>query len=378
MGAMNNDDVHMATIKTINNSCPNLKEFSAVGLFIRNEQFNAQTLQPFFGRLEKLILQMGGFDGVNTFADCKKLKEWTQEICYGFKGKCLNFDFPELRFMNFSKVDEIDNEHLEPFLSKNPQLKSITLTRCTIDPKILELISKRVPNMEEIAFNFRRSLVKRSDMQKYLKYLLELEHLKELNLDCVGVAIGDILTKMAAKKISLSRVGLFCCPWEHKLIKAFADLKDLKSLHLSNITGLNDVWLGHLSPSLIGLTNLTLKFIENISMDGVMKLLTECPVLTTANIGLKKTTIISTDRYNLLLEVIEKRPEKSKLTITFWGSKNLLKLSKDLLKNDSEFLEILSEKQESNTNTDFDFYCESADGGYDLIGFAPPQVCNIN
>lgn len=378
VGAMNNDQVHMATIKSINNSCPNLKEFCAAGLFIRNEQFNVQTLQPFFGRLEKIILQMGGFDGVNTFADCKKLKEWTQEICYGFQGKSLNFNFPELRSIDFSKVDQIDNEHLEPFLSKNPQLKRIKLTRCTIDPQILELISERVPNVEEIAFNFRRSLVKRSDMQKYSKCLLGMAHLKTLNLDCVGAAMGDTLTKMAAKKILLSRVGLFCCPWENKLNKAFSDLKDLKSLHLSNITGLSDECLGHLSPSLIGLTDLTLKFIDNITTDGVMKLMTGCPRLTTANVGLKKTTTISTDRYNLLLEAIKERPEKSKLTMTFWGSKNPLKLSKDLLKSSFEFLEIRSEKEESNTNTDFDFFCESADGGYDLVSFAPPPGCVIN
>lgn len=378
MGAMNNDDVHMATIKSINNSCPNLKDFYAAGLFIRNKQFNEQTLRPFFGRLEKIILQMGGFEGVNTFADCKTLKEWTQEIFYGFEGDCLKFHFPELRSINFSKVDEIDNKHLEPFLLKNPQLKSMTLTRCTIDPKILELISKHVPKMEEFSFNFRRSLVHRSDMQKNLKFLLELKHLKALNLDCIGVGVGETLMKMAEKGISLTRVGLFCCPWENKLIEAFANLKDLKSLHLSNITGLNDEFLGHLSKSLIGLTDLTLKFVKNINMDGVIKLMAECQRLSTANLGLKKMATISTDRYNLLLEAIKNRPEKSKLTITLWGSKNNLKLSKDLLKRNLEFLEIRSEDDELNKNTGFDFHCESADGGYDLIGFAPPPGCNIN
>lgn len=338
MGAMHDDEICMETVKLINNNCPNLKEFYAAAFFIRNEQFNEETLKPFFGRLEKIILQMGGFEGVNTFADCKKLQEWTQEIFYGFNGKCLNFNFPELRSINFSKVDEIDNKHLGPFLSKNPQLKSMTLTRCTIDPQIFELISKHAPNMEEIAFNFRRSLVHRSDMQKNVKFLLKLEHLKALNLDCVGVAVGDTLMKIAEKDSSLNRVGLFCCPWENKLVKAFANLKGLKSLHLSNVTGLNDESLVHLSPSLIELTDLTLKFIENITMEGVLKLMAECQRLCTATLVLKKMTTISTDRYNRLLEAIKKRPEKNQTGNYSVGIEESFKIVKRFVETKSRIL----------------------------------------
>ncbi len=379
MGAMCAYDVHNETVKSIDIGCPNLKKFYAAGLSLHKKQFNDTTMKLFFGRLEEIILQMCQVEGLNTFADCKKLKEWRQEIFYGFNGKCLNFNFPELRYINFSKVDEIDNQHLVPFLSKNPQLKSMTLTRCTIDPKILELISKHVPAIEELAFNFRRSLVHRHDMQKNVKHLLKLERLKALNLDCVGVAIGDTLMKMADKNSPLNRVGIFCCPWEKKLIKAFANLKNLKSLHLSNVTGLNDESLGLLTPSLIGLTNLTLKFIKNVTIDGVLTLMAQCQHLTTATLCLKKMTTISTARYNLLLESIKKRPEKIKLTITVWGSKNPLRLSKDLLKENLEYLEIILVERGLNNNTDFDFYCDSADGGYDLVSYTPlGKCCNVN
>lgn len=374
MGEINNGDVHMSSIKSVNDNCPNIKEFYAAGLFIYNEEFSIQTLKPFFGRLEKIVLQHGGFGDVKTFADCKKLKEWTQENLYGFDGSSLNLNFPELRSINFSKVDQVDNEYLALFLSKNPQLKSISLTRCTITPKILELLSRHVPNIEEFAFNFRRSLVRRCGVQKNLKHLLELKNLKVVNLDCVGVAMGDTLMNMASYS-SLKRVGLFCCPWDNKLIEAFGNLKNLQSLHLSNVTGLNDECLEQLSPSLIGLTDLTLKFIDSIIINGVLKLMIECQRLTTVNLCLKKMTTISNDRYNMLLEAIKKRPEKSKLTITLWGSTNPLKLPKDLLKKNIEFLEIRSEEEEVNKNTDFDFYCDSADGGYDLINYAPPPCC---
>lgn len=55
-----------------------------------------------------------------------------------------------------------------------------------------------VPKIEEFAFNFRRSLVHKSDMQKNLKYFLEFEHLKALNLDCIGADMGDTLMKMSS------------------------------------------------------------------------------------------------------------------------------------------------------------------------------------
>lgn len=275
MGAMNNDDVHMAMIKSISNSCPNLKEFYAAGLFIPSECFNAQTLRPFFGRLEKIVLQMGGFDGANTFADCKQLIEWHQEMFYGFD---VNSKFLALRAINFSKVDEIDNVHLEPFLSKNPQLKSITLTRCTIDPAKHAL-------------------------------LLKLKYLKALHLDCVGAAVGDTLTKMAETGVPLNIVGLFCCPWDSTLIKTFANFKDLRSLHLANITGLTDDCLVHLS-SLIALTDLTLKFIENITMDGVIKLMSACERLSTVNLVLKKrqpSVPIGTISFLKLSKIVRKK-----------------------------------------------------------------------
>lgn len=374
MGAINMDDIHMETIKSVDSNCPNLKTFYAAGLFIRDERFNHQILKKFFGRLEKIVLQMGGIDGVGVFANCKKLNEWTQEIFYGFQAECLNFNFPELQSINFSKVDNIDNQHLEPFLSKNPQLKRMTLTRCTIDTGILALIAKHTPAMEEISFNFRRSLVRRSDMQKNLKYLCELEQLKALNLDCIGSPMGGILMKMAEKNRQLNKVGLFCCPWESKLIKAFADLKDLKSLHLTNVTGLNDECLRQLSGSLVGLTDLTLKYIENITMEGVIPLMISCQRLTTATLLLLRMTTISTARYNMLLEAIKNRPDKIKLTITEWGTKNPLKLSKDLLEQNLEFLEIRSKNDELNKNIDFDFYCDSADGGYDLVCYPAEQL----
>lgn len=377
MVATNNDEVHMATIKAIDENCANLKEFHAAGIFIRNEQFNERTLRPFFGRLEKITLQRGGFGGVNMFADCKKLKEWSQEIFYDFDGSSLNYDFPELRSIDFSKVAGIENEHMERFLSKNPQLKSLTLTRCTISPKILKSISKYVPNIEEIALNFRRSLIHRSDMQNNLKYLLELRHLKALNLDCVGVTMEDTLMKMAEKEIPSDRIGLFCCQWGSKLCNAFANMKHLKSVHLSNISGLNDECLRHLSENLIGLTELTLKFIETITLDGVIKLITQCQLLTTVNFGLEKLTTLSTDRYNMLIEAIKNRPEKSKVTMTLWGSTNPLKIQNDFLKQNLELLEIVLMRGELNKDTDFDFYCDTADGGYDVFVAPSSRGCCI-
>lgn len=375
MGAMNNYEVHMTTIRSIKDTCPNLKEFYAARLVIQSEKFNVETLRPFFGRLEKIVLQFCLFDGMKTYAECKALQEWTQEMGYGFNGKCLHFRFPQLRSINFSKVDDIYNKQMEQFLSNNPQLKSIKLTRCEIHPGIFELIWKHVPNVEEFAFNFRRSLVRRSHMRENLKYLLELKQLKSFSLDCVGVAMGDAMMKIAEQNDSLNSVGLFCCPWEHKLITAFANIKGLTSLHLSNVTGLNDERLKLLSFSLIGLTDVTLKFIENITTDGVIKLITKCQRLTTVNLVMKKMTTISADRYNILIEAIRKRPDQLKLTITFWGWKNPLKLSKDLLERNLEFLEIHTKREELNENSEFDYYCDSADGGYDLVGVIDQLNC---
>lgn len=42
MGAMNNDDVHMATMKTIINSCPNLKDFYEAAVLIRKNHVARQ------------------------------------------------------------------------------------------------------------------------------------------------------------------------------------------------------------------------------------------------------------------------------------------------------------------------------------------------
>lgn len=374
----NMQEIHIATIETIHQNCINLKKFYSGALRINDNRFCEQTFRPLLGRLERIDMQMGVVRGANTFADCRKLKEWKLEIFYGFNGDSLNFHFPELRSVNFSKVDEIDNKHLEPFLMKNPQLKNIILTRCAIDTNILALLAKHVPAVEEIAMNFRRSLVKRSDMQKNLKYLIELKQLKALNLDCMGQIVGNTLTKMTETGSALNRIGLFCVQWDNKIVNALANLKDLKSLHLCNIVGLNDERLALLSTNLNGLNDLTLKFIRNITMTGVMKLMAECQRLTTANLVFEKMTPISTDRYMKLLEAIEKRPERIKLTITLWGTTIPLKLSRDLLNKNLDVLEINLERDDLNKNVDFDFFCESSDGGYDLVSFTPPSSCNIN
>lgn len=36
------------------------------------------------------------------------------------------------------------------------------------------------------------------------------------------------------------------------------------------------------------------------------------------------------------------------------------------------------EEDELNKNIDFDFFCHSADGGYDLVSYSPPAECTIN
>jgi len=95
---------------------------------------------------------------------------------YGFDGDHLNYSFPELNTLKLSKVDEIDEDHLDQFLSKNPQLKKIEVTRCAIKPNVLHLLAKYVPSIEAVAFNFRRALLKQNYMKLNLKYLLELQH----------------------------------------------------------------------------------------------------------------------------------------------------------------------------------------------------------
>lgn len=215
MGAMNDEKIHKATIQQIISHCSNVKEFYAAALHIKDKQFNSLILRPFFGRLEQIVFQHSQFgDSNDLFADCKKLKVWNLEIMYGFERDFINFNFHDLEIVTFSKVDNIDNENLARFFSKNPQLKKIEVTRCTITPKIIKLLAEYVPNIEQFAFNFRRSLMKRSDMAKNLKYLLELQHLTALNLDCCGVPLADTLAVMVEKNIPLERVGLFCCPWQ--------------------------------------------------------------------------------------------------------------------------------------------------------------------
>lgn len=378
MGAMNDSETHKAAVNLIISHCPNLKEFYAAAMYINDKNFNSSILRPLFGRLEQIHLQMSSLNGANDlFANCKNLKGWTQEIMYGFDGQRLNFNFPNLELINFSKVDGIDNKTVGQFLSKNAQLKYIELTRCAIDPNILKLLAEHAPNIEKLSFNFRRSLIERSDMGRNLKYLLELKHLRALNLDCCGTPMADALTDMAVKHIPLERVGLFCCPWQNAFISCFENMNALESLNLTNVTGLNDEYLELLSKSLTQLQDLTLKYINQITIDGVIRLVSVTNRLVQMQLCLNKV-IITDERYKLLLDAIKKRPEQCKLTIILWGLEHCIEVPKNVLKRNVDFLEIISEGGEMNKNTSFDYYCAGDDGGYDLDVYHPTPNCNVN
>lgn len=382
MGAINDEVTHKATLNSVILHCPNLKALYAAALYIKDQQFASLTLKPFFGRLEKITLQMSTLDGTNDiFSDCKNLKQWHQQILYGFDARRLNFNFPKLETIIFSKVDNIDNETLTPFLMKNPQLKRIDLTRCAINPTILMLLAKHVPNLEAFAFNFRRQLINQNDMLENLKYLLEMQHLWAINLDCCGIPVAGTILKIGEKKIPLERVGLFCCPWQNMFIKSFASLKDLKSLTLANIEGLTDDYLGNLSESLSQLVDLTLKYNKRVTINGVIKLVNGAKRLTDINLCLEKLSM-NGEQYNLLLEAVKGRPETCKLTVNFFGLDHSIRVSRDLLNRNVDILEIYSEDYDINRNTDFDFYCGGDgggdDGGYDLVTYAPSPNCNVN
>jgi len=183
---------------------------------------------------------------------------------------------------------------------------------------------------------------------------------------------------MAAKKIPLQRVGLFCCPWQNKLIDAFGDMS-LTSLNLTNITGITDDHLLSMSKKLNQLTDLCLKYNNDITINGVINFVRGVHQLTTIQLCLKKM-LINLDVYNQLLDIVKGRSEKCKLTISLWGLKNTVTVKTVTLKKNIDFLEVISEEDELNSNTEFDYYCGGdgigGDGGYDLVTFTPN--CNTS
>lgn len=144
--------------------------------------------------------------------------------------------------------------HIQKFLELNPQIESVTFDfqKTQINSQIFEDIVKYSMNIKSIQIRLSGFVKK---FVNDLANLHRLDHLVELNINCNGRGIADVIHALSKRDL-LETLGLSYTSFDVGLVNALCQLTKLKTLKLYNMSGINATSLERLSQGQHSLVNL--------------------------------------------------------------------------------------------------------------------------
>lgn len=287
--------------------CPNVTSLELIDFHFRN--VHMFPIQTFFGNLHELTLTHCNFQSCSRhlFRECARLKSMTIHNDTNVNGICLELEFPQMESMTLSMGDHITAHNLETFFRLNGQLKSLELARC--DDATFTVIAETLPQLEclslEISYFF--------DYVENVKSLLQLNHLKELKLNCSLYPISTFIDALADHGI-IEVLHISEGVLNDHLIEALCKCKRLRSLKLCSMPNLHDKFLIALAKNLPNLTEFSIRRCQAMSNSGVLALVEIATRLNSLSI-INATVQVNDGFYMELVRIYLMRPQKLTLNL---------------------------------------------------------------
>lgn len=243
--------------------CPNLKSLEFIDFQFRNARIIH--VQKFLGNLHELTLTRCNLQGClrNLFRDCVQLKSLAIQTDTTLNGACLEWAFPRLESATLTMRDDISLKNLHKFFRLNPQLKSLELIHC--DDETFDAIATALPQLERLSVEVSYFY----DYVENLKSLLQLNHLKELKLNCSLYPISTFVDALAIKE-TIEVLHISEGVLNDHLIEALSKCKRLRSLKLCSMPNVHDKFLIGLAKNLPNLNEFYIRRCQSMTNIGVL------------------------------------------------------------------------------------------------------------
>lgn len=177
------------------------------------------------------------------FNNLKELYMSNAKDADGGIGFILENTFSKLEQFVFEYDDNVDYD-FEDFISRHKNLKYLTLKCNHSNDALFPIISENCKHLEELEFE--------SELTSRIKSLASLYHLKKLTLNCIGKNRTGNLKYLYFVR-SLEILELYNAHNDSEFVPVLSRLERLRSLRLSNCSGLNMNHLMYMIKKLINL-----------------------------------------------------------------------------------------------------------------------------
>lgn len=287
--------------------CPNLKSLEFIDFQFRNARI--VHFQKFLSNLHELTLTRCNLQGClrNLFRDCVQLKSLAIQTDTNLNGICLEWSFPLLESATLTMGDDISLHNLHTFLRLNSQLKSLELVNC--DDEIFETIATALPQLERLSVEVSYFY----DYVENLKSLLQLNHLKELKLNCSLYPISTFVDALAAKN-TIEVLHISEGVLNDHLIEALSKCKPLRSLKLCSMPNVHDKFLIELARNLPNLNEFFIRRCQAMTNSGVLGFVEIATQLHSLSIS-NSTVQVDDTFFTELVRIYSSRPQKLTLSL---------------------------------------------------------------
>lgn len=332
---------------------------------------NLSDCQVLLSNVKRLSLKQcrGKEKNFARFLDsCNSLKELEISEIYNYCGIFLANKFGQLESIIFKKITSVSSNYVTIFFSKNFNLKKIHLIDCRFtSDDIFGKIAVYLKNIEEISIQVKNVT---NSFEKNLTKLSKLPKLKRLEFNCAGHQITSAVYSLASKN-TMEHFSISDTKLNKDLCVALSKMKSLKTLKLISMQDECRNFAKLLSSN--NLINLEQLYIVNSNMftfKNTLDIVEGVPNLMRLVIkSCDKFSIVIPNEFLRLVQARRKWYSARFLTIYLDQSKlNAMKetITEGLLKENSEYIKLLSTLRPEIQNEDLICDCDDDDEWTDV------------
>lgn len=330
---------------------PALKELKFYDFRFDAELLNNMKLDSALTKLEKLSLN--GCHLVRSILDllshCSELKVLCVEsCCHNSSDKYIpKFDkLEELRLIYtqgaYGRIlNGIDDYFINGIIAMNSTITKLSLfgylSHGTKPTETIRTIVQSLPNLLELELQMEMP-IENGDFTESIHHLGQLSFLKVLKLHLNWESATPLIAVLTANASSIEHIKLSNGKINAETVDAISQMKPLKMLELCNISGLIDEHMIKLAKGLgsqlekLQLRSSTAKSLTTIGLKKMLPFATKLSLLTLESWKM----IIDADDYKVMLQTLQKRPEKIMLSFELNGGqvdvpKTILIENRDIL-----------------------------------------------
>lgn len=298
----------------IQNCSPKLKRLNLFGFNIQVDSLNSRLPFP---KLKELGLGQcsGNLDLARLIDNCSVLETISLEDCnFQSVNGMISRKFKRLESLHIMQYDgEISKDALENFIMSNPALKELWIDARYGSSHAIRLIGQNMLELQEMHLHL--SIYDLQYFQSDVEYIGQLRSLEKLGLHFNGLEVASLANTLATNNLPIENLFMSHGSIDDTAIKYILQLKQINTIEIHRIDGLNKEHLIDLAKNLPELQEMNLtKLNVELTLMGLLQVVHHAKKLRELHLVLKYGATgftINTDDYKAMVAIVKNRPEKN-------------------------------------------------------------------